>query len=172
MIYVAVALFLVAFFLLIQARKRQFSTGLPAGRIIYSDTRNWGSVEKALYDPKLGLTGRPDYLVKQKKQIIPIEVKSRFLSSVPYDGHIFQLAAYCYLVYQSFGIKPDFGILHYTNRTYAIDFTLDLEYALVDLIEEMRRQAKRKEIHRSHNSKKRCIRCGFSKICDEKLGYV
>ena len=66
--------------------------------MIYTDTRGWSAVEKPLYDPVIGLTGRPDYLVKKGKDIIPVEVKTSRTPEAPYDSHIFQLAAYCLLV--------------------------------------------------------------------------
>jgi len=51
-------------------------TGVPEGKIIYADPGFWGRAEKPLYDSALGLTGKPDYLVKKKGQLIPVEVKS------------------------------------------------------------------------------------------------
>ena len=77
MLFLALLLFVLALVLLWQARKRRAESGLPAGRVIYTDTRGWGKPEQAFYDSELGLTGKPDYLVEQKGQIIPVEVKSR-----------------------------------------------------------------------------------------------
>ena len=50
--------------------------GIPDGRIIYSDPGVWNKTLKPLYDAGIGLTGRPDYLIKKNRQIIPAEVKS------------------------------------------------------------------------------------------------
>ena len=169
MLILAAALFFIAIILLWQAHKRQKSIGLPAGRIIYADTRSWGAVEQALYDPELGLAGRPDYLVEQPDQVIPVEVKSKRVSEAPYDAHIFQLAAYCLLVQSHFGKRPSYGILHYPNRTFAVDYTNALESALRFLLAEMRDMNRRKEISRSHQSAARCNGCGFRNICDQRL---
>jgi CRISPR-associated exonuclease Cas4 len=97
--------------------KRQKSLGIPSGRIIIADTRQWVPVQKPLYDPDSGLTGRPDYLVEQSGKMIPVEVKSQRVESGPYDAHIYQLAAYCLLVERLFNKRPNYGILHYQNRT-------------------------------------------------------
>ena len=162
-------LFIIALALLWQANRRQKAIGLPAGRVIYADTRRWGKLEKPLFDSLLGLTGRPDYLVEDKGQVIPVEVKSSRVSAAPYDAHIFQLAAYCLLVQRQFGKRPEYGILHYPNRTFAIDYTPALETALLELLDEMRAKSRRREIHRSHDSAARCSRCGFRSICDQRL---
>lgn len=169
MLFLAVLLIFVALWLFWQASRRRKSAGIPGGRIIYTDTRGWGAVEKPLYDPASGLTGKPDYLVDQGSQIIPVEVKSSRVKDGPYDSHIFQLAAYCLLVERTFGKRPPYGILHYPNRTYAVDYTPALENSLLDLLEEMRVQDRRKEVGRSHNSPSRCQACGYRGICDQQL---
>jgi CRISPR-associated exonuclease Cas4 len=162
-------LFILALILLWLARARQKASGLPGGRIIYSDTQHWKPVEKPLYDPDLGLTGRPDYLIEKDNQVIPVEVKSSRAPDAPYDSHIFQVAAYCRLVHITFGKRPPYGILHYPNRTFAIDFTAELEMALINLLDEMRTQDRLREVDRSHDSASRCQGCGYRAVCGQKL---
>ncbi len=169
MLILSIVLFIIALLLLWQVRRRQKEIGMPAGRVIYADTRRWGAVEEPLYNAQLGLTGKPDYLVQQRDQYIPVEVKSSRVGSAPYDAHIFQLAAYCLLVESTYQKRPEYGILHYPNRTFAIDYTIELETALLDLLEEMRDQDRRKEIQRSHDSPARCSRCGYRSICEQAL---
>jgi CRISPR-associated exonuclease Cas4 len=165
----AILLFVLGLILFWLVRGRQKASGLPGGRIIYSDTQHWKPVEKPLYDPALGLTGRPDYLIEHGDQIIPVEVKSSRAPEAPYDSHIFQLAAYCRLVQVAYGKPPPYGILHYSNRTFAIDFTSELETALVNLLDEMRAQERQKEVDRSHVSAGRCHSCGYRTVCAQKL---
>lgn len=169
MLYIAFFLFLLGLTLLWFSRLRQKTSGLPGGRVIYTDTRGWGPVEKPLYDPELGLTGKPDYLVDQGDRIIPVEVKSRRAADTPYDSHIFQLAAYCRLVQVAYGKRPPYGILKYSNRTFAIDYTAALETRLSELLLEMREQERLKEINRSHQSAARCSACGYRTSCEQKL---
>jgi CRISPR-associated exonuclease Cas4 len=168
-LYLSILLFLLGLILFWLARRRQKASGLPGGRVIYTDTRGWGPVEKPLYDPELGLTGKPDYLVEQGKQVIPVEVKSRRVSDGPYDSHIFQLAAYCRLVQVTYGKRPAYGILKYTNRTFAIDYTPELETGLTELLALMREQERSTEVNRSHQSAARCGACGYRATCDQKL---
>jgi CRISPR-associated exonuclease Cas4 len=169
-VYLSLALLLVALFILWQAARRRMQAGLPGGRVIYSDTRAWGTpLEHSLYDSKLGLTGKPDYLVEQKGQIIPVEVKSGRAPEYPYDSHIYQLAAYCLLVDKIHGKRPPYGIIHYPTRTFAVDYTPALESSLLDLLAEMRRDEPRAEVDCSHAEPARCRRCGFRSVCDQKL---
>lgn len=169
-LYISLALLLLAIFFLWQSARRQKEAGLPGGRVIYTDTRAWGApLEKPLYDSKLGLTGKPDYLVEQKGQIIPIEVKSGRAPESPYDSHIFQLAAYCLLVDKTYGRRPPYGIIHYPSRTFAVDYTPEVESALLDLLVEMRRDDTLVEVDCSHDDPARCRRCGFLSVCDQKL---
>lgn len=170
-IYIALALLALALFILWLSSRRQKEAGLPGGRVVYTDTRAWGApLEKPLYDSKLGLTGKPDYLVEQKGQIIPVEVKSGRAPDSPYDSHIYQLAAYCLLVDKIYGKRPPYGIIHYPSRSFAVDYTPALESSLLDLLAEMRRDDPRAEVDRSHDDPARCRRCGFRHVCDQKLG--
>jgi CRISPR-associated exonuclease Cas4 len=165
----SILLLLLGLLLLLLVRQRQKASGLPGGRIIYTDTRGWGPVEKPLFDPELGLAGKPDYLVEQDSQLIPVEVKSSRAAESPYDSHIFQLAAYCYLVQVVYDKRPSYGILKYANRTFAIDYTAELEASLKELISEIRMQEQIKAVNRSHQSAARCHACGYRVTCDQKL---
>ena len=165
-----VVLALAALLLLWQGARRRSAAGLPAGRVIYTDTRAWGKVEKPLVDALHGLTGKPDYIVEHNGGWIPVEVKSAYAPPVPYDSHLYQLAAYCLLIERTSGKRPPYGILQYRNRTYAIDYTPELEAGLKDLLVEMRQEERLEESHRSHEDPARCARCGYRGACDQRLG--
>ena len=170
MIYLlALLLVILAVILFIKAGQSQRSIGIPVGRVVYSDTGAWSKVEKPLYDPDLHLTGKPDYLVKQKQDVLPGEVQSSPAPASPYDGHMMQLAADCLRVERTTGVRPSHGLIHYANHTFAIDYTPELEAELLDLVVEMRRAERRAEAERSHESKGRCERCGYRSICDQRL---
>ncbi len=169
MIAAAISLLCVALFILWLAGRQHRDSGLPAGRVIYRDTGGGTRLEKPLYDPVSGLTGRPDYLVEENSALIPVEVKSGRAPSIPYDSHVFQLAAYCLLVERTYGKRPPYGILRYRDRTFSIDYTPDLENALEDLLGAIRLQERRGEADRSHQEPARCARCGFRAICNQRL---
>lgn len=169
MVYVAITFFFVALVLFFILSRLKKSMGLPAGRVIYSDTHDWLKVEKPLFDPDLRLTGKPDYLIEQGNLVIPVEVKSRNSPSAPYDSHIFQLAAYCLLVQHEHGKRPKYGILHYKDRTFAIDFSTSLEESVKAVIREMQEMAKKTQVDRSHDKAHICQNCGYRSICDQAL---
>lgn len=151
------------------ASRQRAASGLPTGKVIYSDTNRWNKVEKPLYDALLGLTGKPDYLVEENGTLIPVEVKSSRAPSLPHDSHIFQLAAYCHLVESEYGKRPPYGILRYRDRTFSIEYTPALEQELEGMIEVIRLQERRGEADRSHNEPQRCARCGYRALCNQRL---
>lgn len=169
MIYISIFLLLLALFLFWQSGRKREQTGLPGGRVIYTDTKSWGKVEKPLYDASLRLTGKPDYLVERGGKIIPVEVKSGRAPDAPYDSHIYQLASYCLLVHKTMGKRPPYGIIHYRNRDFAIDYTPALEVALLDILADIRQDESRSEVNCSHESASRCRGCGYLNICDQRL---
>lgn len=167
--FIALFLFILAIVFFWQSGRQQKEAGLPGGRVIYTDTRAWGEVEKPLFDQALGLTGKPDYLVEQNGRIIPVEVKTGRTPEAPYDSHIFQVAAYCLLVEKTYGKRPPYGIIHYPNRDFAVDYTPALESSLLDLLAELKRDEVRTNVPRSHEDAARCRKCGFKKVCDQSL---
>lgn len=168
-LYLGLALLLLASLLFWQSTRQRKASGLPAGRLIYTDTRGWGKPERPLFYAPLELTGKPDYLVKNGKLIIPVEVKSGRAPRAPYDSHLHQLAAYCLLVEKTYGSRPPYGIVHYDDRDFAVDYTPALEASLLRLLAEMRRDEHVGDVPRSHEQAARCARCGFRSICDQSL---
>jgi CRISPR-associated exonuclease Cas4 len=169
--FLALAFFVLALALFWQARRNRKAAGLPGGRVVYADTSRWGAVEKPYYDPELRLTGKPDYVIAQGDTLIPVEVKSTRHPEAPYDSHIFQLAAYCYLIERATGNRPPHGVIHYPDgqRTFTVDYTPQLEDALLDLLDDIRIQERRKQAHRSHQAASRCLSCGYRSVCEERL---
>lgn len=169
MLYIILLIFILAIIFFWQSGKQRREAGLPGGRVIYTDTGAWGPIERPLYYPPLKLIGKPDYLVRQNGIVIPVEVKSGRTPETPYDSHIFQLASYCLLVEKTYGKRPPYGIIHYNDRDFAIDYTPELEFALMEILADMRRDETRNGVERSHEQAARCARCGFKDVCDQSL---
>ena len=169
MVYFALFLAFLAFIFVWQSNRQRSQAGLPGGRVIYTDTRGWGKLEKPLFYPALELTGKPDYLIQKNGQIIPVEVKSGRAPEAPYDSHIYQLASYCLLVEKTYGKRPPYGIIHYEGKDFAVDYTHELEQSLLELLTEMKRDWMKKDVDRSHEQVSRCKRCGFREVCDQKV---
>lgn len=167
--YIILLLFILAIVFFWRSDRQRKAAGLPGGRVIYTDTRGWGKLEKPLFYAALELTGKPDYLVEQNGELIPVEVKSGRAPEAPYDSHIFQLASYCLLVDKTYGKRPPYGIIHYENRDFAVDYTRELESALLELLADMKEDDVKKQVPRSHEQASRCARCGFRNVCDQSL---
>src|SRR5687768_16891531 len=134
-------LFVVAFSAYVLSKSMASRTGLPEGELLYSDTGfPIGKIsritrsevgekqEKPLVSKRYGLIGRPDYLVKTKEGVIPVEAKSAKLppSGRPFDSHIMQLAAYCLLVEDVLGANAPYGIIRYRDSEVQVHYTPEL----------------------------------------------
>jgi CRISPR-associated exonuclease Cas4 len=167
-----IALLLILFGVLVfwLGRRAQADAGLPIGRVIYSDTRGWQSLDKPLFSRTHRLTGKPDYLVQQSRDIVPVEVKSAHApSDGPRRSHVLQLAAYCLLVEETYRQKPKYGIVKYADRMFAVDYTDALRTGLLDVIAAMRDDLARGAAERSHDEAARCAHCGYRHACPERL---
>ncbi len=166
----AMVLALLSLLVWLASRSGRRQAGLPAGAVIYQDMAADDVEPETIYSTNLGLAGRPDYLLQDDDgSIVPVEVKSGDAPPEPYDGHVLQLAAYCLLVEEAYGIRPSYGILQYRDGAFTVDFTYDLEADLLDLLEIMREDALASEVVRDHDEPARCANCGFLAHCDQSL---
>jgi len=163
-------LFAAILWLFLQSRQMRSKSGVPPGNIIYTDTGTWFPNAEMLVARDVRLVGKPDYLVEQDDgSIVPVEVKSGRAPSEPWEGHVLQLAAYCLLVEEKYGARPEYGIIQYQDRAFAVDYTDDLEEDLLDLLTDMRQDQFEYDLDRDHNEWQRCQRCGMNAYCDQRL---
>jgi CRISPR-associated exonuclease Cas4 len=80
-----------------------------------------------------------------------------------------QLAAYCLLVEENFGVRPPYGILQYKDQAFAIDYTGDLEADLLDVLDEMRAARDDPDPEPGHDERQRCAACGVRQACDRRM---
>ena len=178
------ALALAALVALLLSRRIAGQTGLPRGRLLYSDTgfavgkvsaleRNGKGEkqEKPLVSKRYGLVGRPDYLVRTAAGVVPVEAKSsrRPAGGRPHDSHVFQLLSYCLLVEDVLGEPVRYGVLRYSDAEVELEYTPRAKVALLELLEEMREAEGLKDVHRSHEEPRRCAGCRMRDLCDEAL---
>jgi len=168
---IALALFLllVGAVLLWLARRLRARSGLPAGRVVAADVGPWRRLDRPLFSRRHGLTGRPDYVVANGADLIPVEVKSARAPARPYASHVLQLAAYCLLVAETSGRRPPYGILRYADRTFQIPYTRELEEQLLEVLEAMREDLAAGDAPRRHQDPRRCAACGYREVCEEAL---
>ena len=146
------------------ARRSAQALGMPA-EIAYADQDN-----EVLVSERFGLTGRPDYILEQGNEPVPVERKSRNVSQAgPYGGELLQLAAYCLLVEERYQTKVTRGRLQYLNRSIDVPFDDDLRGWLMRSLEAVDSASEFTVINRSHASPARCRGCRFRQGCGQAL---
>ena len=155
--------------LLLRSAQGRREAGLPPGRVTYADMGGWQRNERALFSRKHRLTGRPDYLVQGRRDVIPVEVKSGTAPPRPHEGHVLQLAAYCLLVEEQEGRAPPYGILKYADRAFEIDYTAGLRARLLETLDDLRDDLARRDVPRSHDDPARCAACSYRGRCNQRL---
>jgi CRISPR-associated exonuclease Cas4 len=125
---------------------------------------------KILQSDRYKIRGRPDYILKNNSDIIPVEVKTGRVPRGPHFSHILQLAAYFVLVEENFGQRPPYGLIRYgKEKEVKIDYDKKLEDLILNKITEMRQCVKSGTAHRNHRRKNKCIYCSRRQSCPERL---
>lgn len=140
-------------------KKLKSSIGFKPQKVVYQDTGE----APVLFSQKYSLCGKPDYIVKEKGFLIPVEVKS---TDKLYDTHIAQLLAYCLLVEENFAKAPPYGLLKLRGREEKISYDRKAKEEIFKIITQIR---KKDNFNRSHQSYNRCQSCLVAEHCDQKL---
>ena len=136
------------------------------GKITYSDLNKPG---RPFFSKRYRITGKPDYIVKKKKNYIPVEVKTGIYNE-PQKNHIFQLAGYCHLLEENYGGFVPYGILVYNNRYhYKMPFDPKIRFEFENTLKNMRNAIKTGRITRNHNDYYKCKNCSMQIYCEDKL---
>ncbi len=163
---------LLAVALLILSQRLRSQAGLPAGRVVYSDTGTRREIERPLISRRHGLVGKPDYLLDVRKGLrratIPVEVKSSRRPPTPHASHILQLATYCLLVEETTGQRPPHGLLRYADATLEIPYTRALRRQVLQSAADIRQARTASNVHRQHGEAGRCRGCGYREACGEE----
>ena len=151
------------------ARQTRDRTGLPRGRVVAADVGEWQRPDRPLFSNQYQLTGRPDYILADGADLIPVEVKSSRAPASPYRSHVLQLAAYCLLTTEAAGRRTPYGILHYADQTFEIPYTSQLEEELLDVLDSMHNDLTDENAYRNHDDPRRCAGCGHREHCEMAL---
>ncbi len=153
---------------LLGGRVRRASAGMPRGAVVYQDTQRddvGRSVEHPLRSEQYGLVGKPDYIVEEEGYIIPVEVKTSRNVRQPRESHVIQLYAYCLLVEEEYGITPPYGILHYPDRSFTLQYGEAEREWVLDTIEAVRAGREADDMEPNHDQPARCRSCQFLDVC-------
>lgn len=139
---------------------------IEEGEVAYADSARHDELLSSRIMP---LQGRPDYVVKLDGHYVPVEVKSGKVPKRPYDSHVQQLAAYCYLVNETYGVRPPHGVIAYPDHRFEIQYTPGLEEQLLKNILRMQLAQRTGQAHRNHENPRRCAGCSRRDACPERL---
>lgn len=128
-----------------------------------------GEDGKTLTSETLGLSGRPDFILRRGEELVPVEVKTGRVPRGPLFSHILQLGAYCAILSEMEGQKVEKGLIRYGQKEFEIDFDANLEELVLLKAEEMRRMIKDGGAHRNHNREAKCRNCSRRQMCPESL---
>lgn len=169
MTILAIILVLVGIVLLWLGSRAHSSTGLPQGKIVSRDTAGWEKPPKALVSHRYRLAGRPDYLICDGDDLIPVEVKPARRADDPYESDIVQLFTYCLLVEETEGRPPPYGLLVYAKQQWRFDYTDAARQTVLDLLADVHSDRNAQDVARSHDHAGRCRACGQREHCSEAL---
>ncbi len=155
-----------ACFTLILALYLRRRSGLPQGAVTYGDADGAGQV---LRSDRYGLAGKPDYLVRRGRHLIPVEVKPGRTAAQPYRSDILQLAAYGLLVEETYGVAPPYGVIRYQSASHNVPFTPELRRELLNTLAAMRAAYDADDTPPNHHSPARCAACGYRAECGQEI---
>lgn len=156
----------------LRRRADEVLPGLSDARIVASDT---GVVPpQVLRDSRLGLYGKPDYLLAQgtgdERRLIPMELKPRRKATRLYESDEIQLGVYLLTTRATYGQQAaGFGFVRYAATTFRVELTAALERRIVEVATAIRVGRHAPVVHRSHEVPARCAGCAMRQNCSESL---
>ncbi|MGA8025976.1 MAG: Dna2/Cas4 domain-containing protein [Bryobacteraceae bacterium] len=143
---------------------------LPQGEILYSDMGSERIKPEALTSERYRLTGKPDYIIRTKEGLVPVEVKSRARSrrGAAYANHRLQLASNCLLVEETHGAHVAYGEIHYADQIIRVHFDENARRELLKTLECMHASVGIEQ-RRIHRERARCAGCGHRGNCGQEL---
>jgi CRISPR-associated exonuclease Cas4 len=165
-----IALAFILFFLSARARR---SSGVPAGEVFCQDLVGQPFAARDLRSVILGISGKPDCLIRTIDGIVPVELKH---SNRPparrgvYPNHMIQNLAYCVLVEDQLKAKVPYGLVIYGGQQVRrVELTTANREWLMHTIAAVRTARLAKAAKRNHNQSGRCSGCGVRDHCDQAL---
>ncbi len=169
----AATLLLLSVLLFLLAAKSRKKTGIPAGELFYQDLSGQPFFGGALRSDRLGISGKPDCLIRTADGIVPVELKK---SNKPpargevYPNHLIQALAYCALVEDQLKERVPYALVIYSgHQVRRVNFTDNRREWLLRTVREVELARERLTANRNHDHRGRCAGCGVRSHCDQSL---
>lgn len=151
------------------AMRRALGPQLAGARLVSEDLSGARPPEGLLVARRHRLQGRPDLLLERGGRLIPVEVKPMSSATAPREGDRLQLAAYCFLVEESSGKAPPYGLLRYAQACWQLPYGAAERRWVLDSLAAMDQAEAQGGASRSHQQGARCRACALAAACDEAL---
>jgi CRISPR-associated exonuclease Cas4 len=169
----AVTLIVLALVLYLVAARSRKQTGIPAGELFYQDLAGQPFQGEPLRSHDLGISGKPDCLIRTADGTVPVELKN---SSRPparggvYPNHMIQALAYCALVEDQMNVRAPYALVIYAGQQVRrVEFTNERRQWLLQTIHEVELARERLAANRNHDHRARCAGCGVRAHCNQAL---
>ena len=141
--------------------------------VVASDT-GAGPPAVMLRDARLGLRGKPDYVLLAveggRPLLVALELKLTRRSPRVLESDAIQVASYTLLLQAAYGAAAaSFGCVRYQSGTMCVEVTPELRRRVEDIVRAIRRDRRALVVHRSHGMAARCVGCAMRAHCDERL---
>lgn len=169
----ALALILLALILFRLASRERKKIGIPAGDLFYQDLAAMPFRGRPLRSHTLGLSGKPDGLIRTSEGTVPVELKNTYSPPTRggvYPNHMIQALAYCALVEEQMNVTVPYALVIYAGQqARVVEFTAARRQWLLETINEVETARARLSANRNHHHPGRCAGCGFRPGCDQTL---
>lgn len=154
-------------------RQTGFDFQAPRGGAVIASDVGVG-LAITLRDERLGLCGKPDYLLETdsfgRRLLVPMEIKPSRRSERLYESDRVQIGAYLVALRATISDHASpIGYVRYQSRTFEVALTTDLEREVRRLVAAVQNGRTLSVLHRSHNIAARCRGCPVRVHCDESL---
>ena len=161
-----------ALWTLIRHRDRRGPGAASGTTVVASDTGV--APVMMLFDPEIGLRGKPDYVLQElhgdKPLLVALELKPNRRSNRVYESDAVQIAAYTLMLRAEYGEQAaTFGYMQYPTGTVRVELKPALQSRVAEIARAIRRGRRALVVHRSHDNAARCVSCAMRSHCDERL---
>ncbi len=169
----ALGALMVGVLLLRLSQKRKRALRIPEGDVVYQDHESQRVSPPTLVSERLGLRGKPDYLIRNVDGIIPVELKKAARPPARggvYPNHLIQVLAYIVLVRENYSERVPYGLVLYGNKEARKVYPTPENIAWFEsVLMQVRHAREASNIDRSHRQQSRCRGCGMRESCDQAL---
>lgn len=142
--------------------------------VVLASDAGAGPAPMMLRDPRLGLRGKPDYVLcaveRGRPLLVAVELKLTRRSSRVLESDAVQVAAYILLLQATYGdAAAPFGYVRYQSGTRRVEPTAELKRRVEEIVGRIRRDRQLLLVHRSHGIARRCEACAVRAHGDERL---